>query len=267
MLKKRIRYKLYCDECGFKAVTKTGSTGGRLPENKKVFSDRDAIAACDFHDIRGKLLCDHCYKKHQRKLFARYKAKAKRKNVPDPQFCHLSLQDRWIIKCGLDAGRSFRSIAKELNVSPTTVIREVQRHAEPYADDNLNRVYVDCAKRRECERHVCLVSAGKKCKNYLQEVCPSLCHAPYVCNGCAYKFSCVLKKKIYNPGSADRKSQKLKSESRSKKKLPASSMEALSRRLQPLLSEGKTIYAISREFDDLGVSLSTLYRYHKEGRL
>ena len=65
MLKKRIRYKLYCDECGFKAVTKTGENGGRLPAGKRVYNDRDAIAAVDFHSIKGKLLCSRCYKKRK----------------------------------------------------------------------------------------------------------------------------------------------------------------------------------------------------------
>ena len=263
MLKKRIRYKLYCDECGLKAVTKTGATGGRLPSGKKVFCDKDAVAAVDYHSTKGKLLCDDCFKKHKRKIYS--PSKAKKKKSHEALFCHLSQEDRWLIKSGLDSGQSFRSIAKQLQVAPSTVSREVQRHSDEPSFDTLNRAYADCANRTDCKRHVCLLSSGKKCNKYESEECPSLSHAPYVCNGCSSKTSCVLKKKFYNPGSADKEAKRVNSVSRSQKSLSEPQIEALAKRLSPVMKEGKSLYSISRDIDDLGVSLSTLYRYHKEG--
>ncbi len=267
MLKKRIRYKLYCDECGFKAVTKTGENGGRLPAGKRVYNDRDAIAAVDFHSIKGKLLCSRCYKKHQKALALRAKNKKKRKNKPDTKYCHLALQDRWLIRDRLNSRQSFRSIARELNVSPSTITREIKKHAEAVDLDGRKKIYTDCIFRKDCTRHVCVKSAGGNCNKYEKEVCPAHKKAPYVCNGCPNVAKCVLEKRYYMPVSANNTAKKNYSVSRKKKKLTDAEIGQLSKMIATSLKCGKSLYSISKEFGDIGVSLSTLYRYHKEGKI
>lgn len=266
MIKKRIRYKLYCEDCGLKAVTKTGNSGGRLPAGKMVYSDREAIAAVNYHAAGGRLLCDSCFKKHQKKLAKRAKISKKMKKRKDTKYCHLLIGDRWIIKDGLDHGRSLTAIARELNVSTSTVTREVKKHAEAVYNESGKGCYVDCAVRNECPRHVCLMATSGKCGSYKKEICERHQKAPYVCNGCAKYNSCVLDKMVYNPGTAEKESRRLKSECRSKKKLSDSEIKALKEKIEPRLKGGESLYNISRD-KALKVSLSTLYRYKKEGIL
>lgn len=267
MLKKRIRYKLYCDECGLKAVTKTGDVGGRLPSGKKVNSDKEAIAAVNYHQVKGKIICDKCYKRHQKKLMQHAKNQRNRKNKPDSKYCQLTLHDRWIIRDGLNARKSFRAIAKELDVSPSTIMREVQRHATPISQNDKESGYSDCLFRKDCPRHVCLNSAGNKCSNYEKEVCRFHENAPYVCNGCPYVDRCVLEKRYYQPGVANNNAEAIRSSARSKKKLSDIDVKELSQKISPYLREGKSLYLISKELNDLGVSRSTLYRYRKAGKI
>ena len=65
---------------------------------------------------------------------------------------HLTLDEREKIESGLRAGRSFKAIAKEIKKSPSTVMREVRRHAQESDKGARGRVTNRCVNRSTCRR-------------------------------------------------------------------------------------------------------------------
>ncbi len=72
---------------------------------------------------------------------------------------HLVLDDRIEIQQCLNAGATFKSIAKRIGKDPTTVSKEVKLHAVTHKNRFTNT----------------------------DEFCPNLSSPPYVCNGCPRK--------------------------------------------------------------------------------
>ena len=84
---------------------------------------------------------------------------------------HMTLDDRIEIQECLAKGISFKTIGKRIGKSATTISREVKQHLQIHSNGHTK----------------------------VDEVCPRLLKAPFVCNGCDKKSrsSCPYKRQIY----------------------------------------------------------------------
>ena len=62
------------------------------------------------------------------------------------KYCHLSYEDRKNIEDGLNQNKSINQIAKEINKSHSTVLREIDRNKIYYKPSNWNNCYNDKCK-------------------------------------------------------------------------------------------------------------------------
>ena len=92
------------------------------------------------------------------------------------KYCHLSYEDRKNIEDGLNQNKSINQIAKEINKSHSTVLREIDRNKIYYKPSNWNNCYND------------------KCKDYS---CVKLLKSPHVCNGCKSRSGCRKERFTY----------------------------------------------------------------------
>ena len=89
---------------------------------------------------------------------------------------HMTLVDRIEIQTCLRSGMTFKAIARRICKDPTTVSREVKARSAPH----------------------------RSAFSTLEEACPLLLRAPFVCNGCAKRShsSCCFVRWLYTARAA-----------------------------------------------------------------
>lgn len=106
---------------------------------------------------------------------------------------HLTYEERNFIEIGLNNGRNFTEIAKDLNKDRRTISREIQKHRFRKNLRGFNNSRNLCKNRHECKNFGCT----KKEKCYEEEICIKITGVPYVCNGCEKKNQCRKVKYYY----------------------------------------------------------------------
>lgn len=91
-------------------------------------------------------------------------------------YCHLSYEDRKNIEDGLNNKKSVNQIAKELNRSHSTILREIDRNKVYYKPSNWNNCYNDKNNDYSCNK---------------------LSKPPHVCNGCKSRSGCRKERFTY----------------------------------------------------------------------
>lgn len=109
---------------------------------------------------------------------------------------HLSFEDRLNIEKGLMERKSFKEIAKSIDKNHTTVSRKIKNHYVTVNTGAIGRAFNNCLLGKNCPNRGKNCSI-KYCSEFKEETCNKLLKPPYVCNGCKYKSSCTLAKKIY----------------------------------------------------------------------
>lgn len=107
---------------------------------------------------------------------------------------HLSLEDRKYIEKSLNAGRTFKDIARYLCKDPTTISKEIRLHrlSDWYRKGSFNNAHNFCIHRYHCQKlNACdkIILCGVKCTicpicnqtcpDYVKERCNRLDKAPY----------------------------------------------------------------------------------------
>lgn len=194
---------------------------------------------------------------------------------------HMTQTDRIQIEMGLSAGFSLNQIAKEIQKHPSTVSREIIKHAEVSDKgapcriknrcihrNNCN-VYQLCETKPNCVRKCSTCSSCNSiCADYQEEVCAKLSSAPYVCNGCKFESSCVLRKKYYHAKAADAEYRRTLKESREGYNMTTLELRSIDDVVSPLLINGHSIHHIYvHNADKLTVSESTIARLIKDRQL
>lgn len=191
---------------------------------------------------------------------------------------HLTDQDRIIIEEMLRNRKSLRTIAQRLKKSQSTISREIRKRAiksdksAPHRIANRCIHRVCCIKRDLCglscrnEMHhqhcSCCHFCNSSCPEYVEEICPKLSHAPYVCNGCPDTYKCVLRKNYYLHQLAEQNYRKTLSESRSGANITEEELQSLNGFISPLIRKGQSLHhIILSNPDQLDCSEKTLYRY------
>lgn len=198
---------------------------------------------------------------------------------------HMSRENREVIESGLKAGDSARRIAARIDVSPSTVVREVRRNRtvrEPSRNPKA-RLSVRCARYRDCERvgeacegcatgvtrckdcrtHSCI----ETCPSFELRMCPTTEAWPYVCpEPCPKRRSCTFPKCTYRADLADGSYRARLASSREGIGLTEEQLADLDSRVAALVRQGHSFEAICAE-EDLPVSVRTLYNYQGSGAL
>lgn len=195
---------------------------------------------------------------------------------------HLTLSDRINIEKGLNSRKSFAEIARIIHKDPTTVSKEVRRHAQikEYkgfggvpCEENIDK-HTPCIKKHVCGNEDCEITCrmcrdykcNEVCKDYRPQQCESLRKSPYVCNGCGKRTGCLKEKKVYSSKYADDCYRELLSSSREGINQTPESIQRMNDILTPLIKKGQSISHIyATHADELGCSKRTTYAYIDQG--
>ena len=197
---------------------------------------------------------------------------------------HMTLTDRAYIEDSLNAGLSFKDIARYLCKDPTTISKEVRLHRLDDVQPKriFNNPHNFCTKRFQCKRtNVCekiiicdtncasCIKCNQVCKHFVKEQCNRLDKAPYVCNGCPkLKSRCTVPHKYtYDAKFAQRKYEELRSKSREGVNLSKHDALKMDAVVTPLIVQGQSPYAIVTNHPELNISVKTLYNYIDKGIL
>jgi IS30 family transposase len=197
-------------------------------------------------------------------------------------YTQFGLRERKEIEDGLNKGLSFRAIAKDLGVSPSSVSREVKANRTPKTKPTPKTV--ECTERNFCKRSgvcaVCVRSGARcagcdvrdcreECVSYISKAnCAQMEKAPWVCNAChKVKYGCNRRGRyVYSAKAAEGVSAARRSDSRRGIDMELEEAEKTLATVRDCLHRGLSPYEISRLYEDsTNVSPSTIYRWVREG--
>lgn len=188
---------------------------------------------------------------------------------------HLNLEARSLIAAYLAERKSLCEIADKLNVSVSTVSREIKKHRVKVSKACYGYSLNNCAKAKECrltavctEQPDCVTKQCRfcsKCNHLCSEFeymsCPLLSKAPYVCNGCEKRWRCRLDKYDYVPDKAHKEYKTLLSEARSGFNMTEDELSYADSFISERISKGQSVYHIAHsDANILPCSESTIYR-------
>ena len=195
----------------------------------------------------------------------------------------MTIDDRILIEKGLDAKKSFRSIALQIGKDPTTIAKDIKKHRSFREHNRFNESKNKCALSRDCKkRHICGIyspACQKLCKqcNHCNSRCPDfiplsyhcsrLDKAPFVCNACEKKRHCRLDKFFYKATTAHRQYKTILVESRSGLNISPEDLLLLDETVTPLIQQGQSPYMILQNHPEICISEKTLYNYIDSGVL
>lgn len=161
-------------------------------------------------------------------------------------YCHLSYEDRKNIEDGLNENKSINQIAKEINRSHSSILREIDR----------NKVYFQPKQY-----------GTYKNNNYDRDIfCERLLKSPYVCNGCKSRSGCRKERYTYYARKADDSYKEVKSEARKGINLTLEEVYTINTTLTPLIKKGQTINHLYINHPDiLDFSKPSFYNYVNNG--
>ena len=151
---------------------------------------------------------------------------------------HLDLNKRKSINSMLSHNYKLKEMATILNLDPTAISKELKRN-----------------------RYL-------KYKGKLRQRCKKLDRFPYVCNGCAHKYTnCKMDKYYYEAKLAQSKAEARLKSSRRGIDMYKKDFLILDELIKEGVERGESIYHIVHSNEAIKVSVSTIYRYINKGIL
>lgn len=204
----------------------------------------------------------------------RQAAMSKRKK---PNHKHLTMSQRIIIEKGLENNETFLEIAKITGKDPSTISKEVRKHLIHHVKENYGKDIV-CAKRAQCRIRVlcsqqscvrfCKLCANRKiqctqiCSEYEEKRCNQLKIAPYVCNGCAKKSRCLLRRSYYSAKQAQDGYLELLVSAREGINQSPVDIAMIDELISPLLKKGQSVAHIyANHGSEIPFCRKTFYNY------
>lgn len=205
--------------------------------------------------------------------------------MPKSTKTHLTKADRIVIEDGLRFGGSARSIALLLDVSPSTITREVKANrkiSEPKRRRKANLAvrciyYSTCNKvGRACKNcstqimrcaHCKTRSCIDTCPDFELKMCPKTLKWPYICPPhCPKRSHCNFPKCSYDAILADEASQTRLISSRQGIDLTQAELEEMKELIVPLIKQGQSFEAIwLTHGNELPCGLRSAYNYQEKG--
>ena len=168
---------------------------------------------------------------------------------------HLTSEERRIIETGIRNGSTKTAIANIIGKDNSTVGKEIKLHRKLKFKSTLPR---QCANYRHCKyERACF----PECEDFVQFVCKRRDRSPGACNGCKVSSSCRFDKYYYDPAKAEHEYKMMLVDSRSGYNITTQEAKALGEKIQPLLKQGLSPYAILQAHPEIGLSEKTLYTY------
>ena len=197
------------------------------------------------------------------------------------RYKHITDLDRLEIEHGLRQGTSIKKIAAKIGKHHSTVAREILARRTSSDKGAYGRITNRCARRANCDRRqLCLhlpdctrrcstcARCNSKCPDFLEEHCPRLAEAPYVCNGCPQEQKCVLRKRYYHHRSAHKQYRELLVRSREGANITEPELLALDELVSPRIKAGQSVHhVLVNNPDAFNVNEKTVYRYIAGGLL
>lgn len=192
---------------------------------------------------------------------------------------HLTLTERIEIQSSLNQDKSIRKIAKDLKRDVTTIAKEIKKHLVISESGRGGHKFNPCSKantctlKRVCTQEHCWMTycrnCGKcflYCKEFEEKVCERLIHAPYCCNGCPKKSTCVHRKKYYRAEHAHNEYKLKMSESRKGILLSEEETLKLEKMITTPIILGQSIHHVCSIYEDeIPVCEKTIYNYIDSG--
>ena len=168
---------------------------------------------------------------------------------------HLSSEERRIIETGIRNGSTKTAIARTIGKDNSTVGKEIKLHRKLKYKSSLAR---ECSNYRKCKYgRECF----PECEDFEQFTCKRRDRSPGACNGCSNYSHCRFDKYIYDPVDAEREYRTMLADSRSGYNITTLEAKALGEKIQPLLKQGLSPYAILQAHPEIKLSEKTLYTY------
>ena len=156
-------------------------------------------------------------------------------------FKHISKDQRNTIASMIASRYKLKEIARATLLDPTSISKEVKRNRNKF------------------------ISKNNEYNHYPD--CPNLKRFPYVCSGCEHRYSiCHWQKYIYKADDAQKKADYKLVLSRRGINCSSDEFKKLDKTIKQGIHNGDSIYEISKN-NDLGKSVSTIYRYINSGFL
>jgi len=195
---------------------------------------------------------------------------------------HMTQDERYAIKEGLDNGMSFKEIARRIGKDCTTVSKEVKGRKVFVRKGAHGQKFNDCAHRfgchenslcpgKVCRNRVCrncreAPFCGKLCQRYERVRCTKIEKPPYCCNNCDQRHKCTLEKALYDPRSAQAEYEALRHDARAGFDLDEGEAERLDAIVSPLLRQGQSLHHIrATNSGNIMLSERSLYNYVDAG--
>lgn len=199
----------------------------------------------------------------------------------NPPMSHLSQEERNQIGVLLDGRCSLKEIGRCLRRPHSTIAREILRHRRELDIGAAGRPTNRCALREICRHSQVCGEAGCRrascrncgrcnavCPDYRERGCARLEAPPYVCNGCAERPLCVLRKRVYLPAPAQTAYEDTLRGVRSGTRLDEATLAAMDRLLHEGLAMGQSVHHMMAAFPAaFPVSEKTVYRLVNRGLL
>ena len=174
---------------------------------------------------------------------------------------HLTLEERRIIRKGIEDGLTKTAIAKTLGKDKSTIGKEIKLHRSLSYKCHLPlecNVYRKCKHGRHCTAD---------CPDYIPFRCKRRDRSPGACNGCSRYPSCRFDKYRYSPEKAHEEYRATLVDARLGVNLTTSEAKAMGDVISPLLKQGLSPFAILQSHPELGICEKTLYNYIESGVL
>ena len=205
------------------------------------------------------------------------------------KYKHLTLDDRITIQKALKEGLTFVEIGALLGKDPSTISKEVKAHLDYRNSGTRSRGYNPCKNRKTCtKQYIC----GKEncgfighlwnqktycsectlcminCSDFVEEKCPTIQRAPYVCNSCRKIRSCTLSKQFYDAKEAHKAYEQTKSNSRQGIDITPEELSRIDGIISPLIKQGQSVHQICiNNAAEIMVDERTIYNYIDAGIL
>jgi transposase, IS30 family len=205
--------------------------------------------------------------------------------MPASKGKHLTKENREVIEFGIKNKDSARTIAKRIDVSPSTIVREVKQNrtmrtkkvAKGMPVSTRCKHYSECSSTGSvCEKCLSAFTLCKKCKtrncidvcsDFERKMCPTTQKWPYVCpDGCHKRTHCGYPKFSYNAHDANESYKVRLSDSRKGICLSNDELDNLRAFIVPLIKQGHSLEAIWATYGhEISICVRSAYYYQQDG--